>query len=287
MLALPITGWIMVSASPLNIDTLLFGIIPWPHLPPFPDLVNKESIATAFHEYHEIASTALIVLLLLHVAAALKHHFFDKDTILLRMLPDVASASFKAKITWVLTLLVVVGSTLFWLNASRANTPLLAAGESQVSFIADVTGEATTGVFTASTVNATLDEINPANSAINAVVLTASITTENYQVAGSLPDADWFDVATHPEAVFKSTSIAAGAADELVVVGDLTMKGVTQSVTFTMTLSTENERRMARGSFPIDRRDFSMGLESQPTSDYVGFEVHIGFSFEILGPTTE
>lgn len=34
MLALPITGWIMVSASPLNIDTVLFGVIPWPHLPP-------------------------------------------------------------------------------------------------------------------------------------------------------------------------------------------------------------------------------------------------------------
>lgn len=282
MLALPITGWIMVSASPLNLDTLLFGVIPWPHIPPFPELANKESIASAFHDYHEIASSVLIVLVLAHIGAALKHHFFDKDTILLRMLPNAASAGFKTKIAIVIAILVAAGSTLFWLNSRQGSTPILAAGESQVSFIADVTGEPTTGIFTSSTVVATLDEANPANSTISATVMTASITSDNYQVAGSLPDQDWFDVVNHPEALFQSTAIEAGGVDELLVTGDLTMKAVTQSVTFTMVLTTEEERRIARGLFPIDRRDFSMGLESQASSDYVGFDVQIAFTFEIL-----
>ena len=284
MLALPITGWIMVSASPLNLDTLLFGVIPWPHIPPFPELANKESIASSFHDYHELASSVLIVLVLAHIGAALKHHLIDKDTILLRMLPNAASAGFKTKIAFVIALLVAAGSSLFWLNSSRGGTPILAAGESQVSFIADVTGEPTTGIFTSSTVIATLDEADPANSTISATVMTASITSDNYQVAGSLPDKDWFDVVNHPEAFFQSTSIEAGGADELLVTGDLTMKAITQSVMFTMVLTTENERRIARGSFPIDRREFFMGLESQASSDYVGFEVQIAFSFEILLP---
>ncbi|MFT5894876.1 MAG: cytochrome b561/polyisoprenoid-binding protein YceI [bacterium] len=282
MLALPITGWIMVSASPLNLDTVLFGVIPWPHIPPFPDLPNKESIAAAFHDYHEFAGTALIVLLLAHIGAALKHHLFDKDTILLRMLPNWASAAFKSRIATALTLLMAAAGTLFWINASQGGAPILAAGESEVSFIADVTGEATAGIFTSSTVVATLDETNPANSTISATVITASITSENYQVAGSLPDADWFDVENHPEAIFQSSSVEAGVNGELLVTGDLTIKGLTQSVTFTMILSTEDERRIARGSFPIDRREFSMGLESQATADYVGFEVQIKFRFEIL-----
>jgi len=282
MFALPVTGWIMVSASPLNLDTVLFGVIPWPHLPPFPELANKDAIAKAFHDYHEWAGTALIVLLLAHIGAALKHHFFDKDAILQRMVPDGASIAFNTKIGLLLILLMAMGGALIWLNSTRANALILGAGESDVRFIADVTGEATVGIFTTSTVIATLDENNLANSSISATVTTASITSENYQVAGSLPDADWFDVENYPQALFESTNIESNGEGELLVTGDLTMKAVTKSVTFTMSLTTEAERQMARGTFPIDRRDFLMGLDSQASSDYVAFEVQIAFAFEIL-----
>jgi len=33
MISMPLTGWLMVSASPINIPTRLFGRIPFPHLP--------------------------------------------------------------------------------------------------------------------------------------------------------------------------------------------------------------------------------------------------------------
>lgn len=282
MLALPITGWIMVSASPLNLDTVLFGVIPWPHLPPFPDLPNKEAIAASFHNYHEIASTALIVLLLAHIGAALKHHLIDKDTVLLRIVPERASATFKTRMLTVLAILFVTASTLFWMNTSQLAAPVLAAGESEVSFVAVVVGEETPGLFTSSTVSATIDETNPANSKISATVNTASVTTDNYQVSGSLPDTDWFDVENHPEALFESTSVEQSAAGELQVAGDLTMKDITRPVTFTMILGTEDERRIARGSFTIDRRDFDMGMESQPSSDNVAFDIELKFRFEIF-----
>lgn len=292
MLVLPITGWIMVSASPLNIDTVLFGVIPWPHLPPFVELANKDAIAAAFHDYHEIASTALIVLLLAHIGAALKHQFIDRDTILNRMLPDWASASFKSRFTLTVTLIVGSALTLLWYDSSRSAVITLAAGDSEVSFVADVTGDATDGLFTQSTVIASINETTPSNSVISATVTTASITSSNYQVSGSLPDPEWFDVANHPQATFQSTSIEAAPVDKngsesesnkaLLVKGDLTMKGITQPVELIMNLSNEGDRRIARGSFTIDRRDFSMGMESQANSDYVGFDVEIKFRFEIL-----
>ena len=282
MFVLPITGWIMVSASPLNIDTLLFGVIPWPHLAPFADLANKEAIASAFHDYHEIASSVLIALVLAHIGAALKHHFWDKDGILQRMLPNWASTSFNAKLALTLGLIAACVSAIIWYDSSRNKAITLEAGDSEVSFVADVTGDTTAGLFTESTVNASINQADPSASVINASVTTGSITSANYQVAGSLPDAEWFDVANYPEAVFQSTSVTAGTSSDdnagfpqLFVKGELTIKGITESVEFNMSVKDEEGRTIARGSFPIDRRSFSMGMESQATDDYVGFPVEI------------
>jgi len=284
MFILPLTGWIMVSASPLNIDTVLFGVIPWPHLPGLGELPDRANIASSFHHYHEYAGTALIVILLLHIGAALKHHFFDKDTILSRMLPDWSSTSFRAKIA---ALVVAIGGSAaaLFLYAGAGNTAaLLAAGDSEVSFIADVTGEQTPGTFSDTTVEASIDEISPMNSSIVARVQTTSLDSPNAQVAGSLPDAEWFNVTEYPEALFESTRVESGDDGALLVTGDLTIKDVTTTVNFPMTLSDEDGKRVARGEFSIDRQEYSIGMESQTNDDYVGFDVLVKFRFDIALP---
>ena len=76
MLALPITGLMIISDRAKNGMTTLLGGIPFPVIPvPIPD------------EIHGLLAWGLIGLLGLHILAALKHHFFDKDDILARMLP--------------------------------------------------------------------------------------------------------------------------------------------------------------------------------------------------------
>lgn len=87
MIGTPLLGWAMVSASPWGIPTKLFGAIPWPHLPVFSTLENKEPVEEILKEMHEVAAFAIIGLLVLHIAAALKHQFADKDGVLARMLP--------------------------------------------------------------------------------------------------------------------------------------------------------------------------------------------------------
>jgi cytochrome b561 len=85
MLLLPLSGWLMVSASPWGIPTVLFGSIPVPHLPVPAQLGDKAAAEATLKGVHELLSNLLLVLVLLHVAAALKHHFINRDGVLLRM----------------------------------------------------------------------------------------------------------------------------------------------------------------------------------------------------------
>ena len=83
MIAIPLSGWAMVSASTLGIPTMLFGAVELPNLPIAPDRETHE----LFEETHELLGNLMILLLIGHVLAALKHHFIDRDTVLRRMLP--------------------------------------------------------------------------------------------------------------------------------------------------------------------------------------------------------
>ena len=72
MIGMPITGWIMVSASRIEIPTLLYGSIPWPHIPGLPDLApaaKKVWHDVALNAHHLIIKGAY-VLIALHVAGA-------------------------------------------------------------------------------------------------------------------------------------------------------------------------------------------------------------------------
>lgn len=93
MIGLPLVGWIMVSVSPFNLPTVLYGVVPWPHVPGLAHVANKpfwEGVAKTVHAY---GAYLLIALVGLHAAAALRHHFVLRDDVLARMLPNVRSAS--------------------------------------------------------------------------------------------------------------------------------------------------------------------------------------------------
>lgn len=85
MIAIPLSGWALVSAAPApyNFPVMWFGLFEWPHLP-LP--VDKE-LSHDFGEAHEVLAYLTIVLLGMHIGAALKHHFINKDNVLTRMIP--------------------------------------------------------------------------------------------------------------------------------------------------------------------------------------------------------
>lgn len=74
------SGWMMSSAA--GRPTVLWG---WVDLS-FPMTPDK-ALAGSFFLIHKYAAFILITVIIIHLAAALKHHFIDRDTILKRMLP--------------------------------------------------------------------------------------------------------------------------------------------------------------------------------------------------------
>lgn len=82
LIGLPITGWLAFGEVAARLPALtgvsLFGIMPLP-APPF--------TAGIFGDLHGVGSNVAMFLIGIHVLAALKHQFIDKDSILGRMLP--------------------------------------------------------------------------------------------------------------------------------------------------------------------------------------------------------
>jgi cytochrome b561 len=87
LILLPLSGWALVSASVLDIPTVLYGVLPWPHLPVLSTLANKKPVEDALKVVHGLGAFALIALIVGHAGAALHHHFIKKDDVLRRILP--------------------------------------------------------------------------------------------------------------------------------------------------------------------------------------------------------
>jgi cytochrome b561 len=80
MFAIPLSGWIYSSAAGKSVVYL--GLIP------LPDLVQADkALAEILKEVHGYLNFTLAALVLLHAAAAWKHHLVDRDDVLTRMLP--------------------------------------------------------------------------------------------------------------------------------------------------------------------------------------------------------
>ncbi|MDP1528441.1 MAG: cytochrome b [Rhodoferax sp.] len=81
LIGMPLVGWAASSAGGRDIQW--FGLFAWPLLP----IEGGREVAGQLMDMHELAAKALYVLLALHVAGALKHHFIDRDNVLHRMIP--------------------------------------------------------------------------------------------------------------------------------------------------------------------------------------------------------
>lgn len=80
MVALPMSGWLMANSG--GHTFYLLRVIPMPTL-----IGKQEALHEALEDAHGAMGWLLGLLVVLHVAAALKHHFIDKDDVLSRMLP--------------------------------------------------------------------------------------------------------------------------------------------------------------------------------------------------------
>ena len=79
-LAIPVSGWLMSSAS--GFQVVYLGLLPVPDL-----LAKSKDAADQLKQLHEALNWLMVLVVALHMAAALKHHIVDRDEVLRRMLP--------------------------------------------------------------------------------------------------------------------------------------------------------------------------------------------------------
>jgi cytochrome b561 len=79
MFAIPFSGWLVTSAA--GIPVIYLGVWELPQLLP-----KNQEWADSLKEVHQALNLSLLALVIVHVLAALKHHFIDRDRTLVRMM---------------------------------------------------------------------------------------------------------------------------------------------------------------------------------------------------------
>ncbi len=131
------------------------------------------------------------------------------------------------------------------------------------------------------------DKAKPENSSVEFRIKTGSIDTGVQKRDDHLRSPDFFDAATHPEIVFKSTKVVSKGNNKFDVTGDFTMHGVTKQITLPVTFLGEQKfMKGAKAGFEtaitINRKDYGLtwnrALESGGVM--VGEEVEIAINIE-------
>ncbi|WP_449254012.1 YceI family protein [Brevundimonas naejangsanensis] len=317
MLALPLTGWIYVSTgwavvtdTPLAVATSWFGLFTIPHLPFIEHASEAARRATAWMAMgaHSKLAWGAIVLVALHVGAALKHQFFDRDGVLSHMIPvlphgddahGVAPEPTTA-LRWAerlagVAFVVVIGAA-FGLAArpapraegqavasapiaapavDAAVTPGTAAvwtvdkAASTIQFTGTHTGKAFTGRFEQWDAQVWFDPADLAGSKAVVTVQTGSAKTGDATQEGSLPGAEWFDTATYPTAWFQATAFKALGGNRYEAAGTLRIKTTTVPVVLPFTFDEANGTATVAGKLELDRTALNMGMMSDAGGDWV------------------
>ncbi|AJA08719.1 YcfA-like protein [Sphingopyxis fribergensis] len=318
----PITGWLLVSTARVQVPTLLYGIIPWPHLP----------VGRSWHEPAESIHGAMawlaIGLFALHIAGALRHQWLLGKPELQRMIPFARGKAAGAAIG-ALALVGVAfaaGQTIYpertrpaaekvpppvavtptttavapvkkddetiAIDAIKevpddAAQPLAdwtVASGGRLGFTARWNGEAVDGRFDRwrAAIRFSPDEL--AKSTIRVTVDLASADTGDGQRDDSLKSSDFFDAGAHPSAVFTARDIRHLGGEKYEARGTLDLRGASNPARIRFTLRIDGDRARVAGTARIDRTAFGVGQGEWAATDAIAAGVDIAFSFTATRP---
>lgn len=276
LFAMPLSGWMMSSAK--NYPVSWFNLLPLPNLVPV-----SESIYEFMHETHELLATALIVIAAAHVLGALRHHFIKNDDVLKRMLWAATGASLllggSAGPTEAATTAAAgpTGATQSWRFQPTGST---------LTFVFEQAGAATEGRF--GQFSATL--LQPieatARGTLSVTVDLASLATGDTQRDTLLRGADLFDVAKHPKAQFKVSSLAPSKQGRLMLDGVLTLRGISRRLSIPATLQPDVAAKprtvILQGETTLNRLDFGIGQGEWKSTEWVANAAKVRFSLRFV-----
>ena len=134
---------------------------------------------------------------------------------------------------------------------------------------------------------AVLDGANPANSHAEVSIKAASIDTRNAQRDEHLRSNDFLAMQEHPEITFISTGVRQVDETTFELTGDLTIRGVTKSVTIPFTFEGAakdpfgNLRAGFEGSVAINRKDWGVNWNAALEGGGVLVSDKVTLEFEV------
>ncbi|MFN4153673.1 MAG: cytochrome b/b6 domain-containing protein [Paracoccaceae bacterium] len=283
LVAVPLTGWVHHAA------VTGFAPIWWPFGQTLPFVPQSEAVAQAAGAAHWVFTKLMIVSILLHIAGALKHHVIDRDDTLRRMTRGINAPAnpIPARRSALPVLTAVI---LFGLGAGVAAPPRgeqltsapvvpapATAGNWQVTdgtlaFNVSQMGQSVSGSFATWAADISFDETatNGIHGSATVTIDTTSLTLGS--VTTQAKSADFFDTASHPQAIFTADILPTATGYE--ATGTLTLRGSTVPVTLPFTLTIEGDSATMTGQTSLDRRDFGMG-QTYTDEASVGFGVTV------------
>lgn len=294
MLLMPLSGWIMASAEIDKHETLFFGTTPFyaPGVGALP-AGARESLAEVSEAVHHNLAWLLAALLALHVAAALKHQFVDRDSLLARMAPGLLGRTSGpvdkgqgAAWAFGAAALVFAGVTALSVATSSSAAPasditpdqqpasqapvwIVDPSKSSILFKSAYMGRAFEGRFPDWTAEVQLDTDAPPNPErpvdgyVRVRIPTGKVSTGEPYFDENVTQGDWFDSAKHPEAVFEVRGgIFKLSATAYEATGVLTLKGVDYPVRLPFTLTVNGASAVMHGEVSLKRLALGVGADT-------------------------
>jgi polyisoprenoid-binding protein YceI len=143
------------------------------------------------------------------------------------------------------------------------------------------------GSFSEFDASAVIDGDDPTKSTVSVTLKVASVDTRNSMRDDHLRTNDFLDVANYPEITFVSTSVEYPGGEEFLLTGDLTIKGVTKSITIPLEFqgaATDpfgNQRIGFEGSASLLRSEFGVTYNAALETGGVLVSDKIALEFEI------
>jgi cytochrome b561 len=273
LLALPLSGWAMVSATlpPFNLPTVLYKAIPWPHIPGIENLsaAAKKTVEALSKNVHAALGWALAALVSLHVAAALRHGFILKDGVMLRMWPRFLKLMMP---------LAVIGFFGTGTLPAAAQEWALNKDRSKLTFEADAAGQILTGEFQQFEAEIRFDPEHPDITEISAAIDVNTISTGQSQADDALRSAEWFDAQTYPAAGLKVSALKPGSAEgRYTLEGTLIIKGKARPISMPITVAIDLGEATVKGEAVINRLDFGIGPSGPVSGKVIGNQVRVRF----------
>lgn len=298
MLLVPLSGWLVVSASPTQIPTLLMlsERLPWPNLPLPAWLAGAAGFRLA-ETAHIWLAYSFVVLIGLHVAGALKHSLIDRAPSFSRMLPvghlPRRSVSLLAIPVAATAVVVFLGSGI-WVGRETAGVPQAAAAPleasgaptgwiidpaaSRLGYSVTFSGKAVTGTVGNWNAAVVFDPADLGRAKADIVVETASVAIDDSFIRSNLGGPDGLDVKAFPRAEIHLTAVSK-TPDGYLGTGTLRIKAVEAPVSVPFTVE-EDAAGIARvsGTAEIDRLAFKLGVDNDAKGEWLAPAIRIDFT---------